>query len=434
MVAKLKITEKYFLYGWLDSEKLMHNIGKKVSKKLLYLTSVSAGQWWSRFTDGKMEQYCIIESDDRDIISACEWFALDYGFKVLGKKCFYNKTNNASKGDQSLVTKEMKQAVMDYFDGKLTPITNEAPFPLHVNILNKVIGGEYDIVNIPTFKLEQYGFLQVREERDNQAGIKAITESWMENPTQTMADMDPIAIVKTADGFKLINGNTRLGFASANKINELPAVIIDEEEFGSTEKERNQCYVLFGGFANAEDKVYRKPNTDGDLIHQMLSWLALEGISTQNILNDKLAKAAVTDLLKIHFKHHCPTMKKLIGVIGKMFTKLEEDEAEIAVQENLLTYSESELMKYKIHNYETKGIPAVVTTMSSVNEMKCIGYIRNRAHQFPEATKFALVLYYASKKEYHNERKEKNLEKVKQSIKRFGDQIVIDVLPAFAKK
>jgi hypothetical protein len=139
-------------------------------------------------------------------------------------------------------------------------------------------------------------------------------------------------------------------------------------------------------------------------------------------------------LLKIHFKHHCPTMKKLIGVIGKMFTKLEEDEAEIAVQENLLTYSESELMKYKIRNYETKGIPAVVTTMSSVNEMKCIGYIRNRAHQFPEATKFALVLYYASKKEYHNERKEKNLEKVKQSIKRFGDQIVIDVLPAFAKK
>ena len=168
--------------------------------------------------------------------------------------------------------------------------------------------------------------------------------------------------------------------------------------------------------------------------HQMLSWLALEGISTKDILDDKLARTSVTELLKINFKDSCRTMKKLTGVINKLFTKLESDEAEIAVQENLLTYSDSELMKYKTRKYETKGIPAVVTTMSSLRDMKCIGYIRNRAQQYPEATQFALVLYYSSKQEYHKERKEKHLEKVKESIKRFGDQIVIDILPAFNKK
>jgi hypothetical protein len=66
--------------------------------------------------------------------------------------------------------------------------------------------------------------------------------------------------------------------------------------------------------------------------------------------------------------------------------------------------------------------------------LECIGYIRNRAHQFPNATKFALVLYYKSKSQYQTERKEKWIEKLKMSIRRFNDPIVVDVLPAFAKK
>lgn len=433
-MSKLKVTDKYFLYGWLDAEKGMHNIGKKVSRKDTYISSISSGEWWSRFSDGKMTQYCIIESDDENVISACEWFALDYGINVCGKDAFYNKSNNASRGDQSLITNDMKKSIVDYFDGKLKPVDSGSKTPLHVNLMNKFENGEYPVVDIPVYELEQYGFLQVREEKANQAGIANIIDSWTENPEQVKKQIDPVIVVQQKDGRKLLNGNTRLGAATRCRgWNTLPVVIIDEKEFGSTKKQREQTQLLFGSVANAEDEVYRKTNTDADLIHQMLTWMALEGITASSIVDNKLAKDSVTELLKINFKNSCRTMRKLSGVITKLFNKIERDEAEITIQENLITYSDSELIKYKVRKYEKKGIPAVISTMASLKHFECIGYVRNRALQYPEADKFALVIYFKTKHEWEIERKEKRIDKLKQIIKRFNDNIVVDVLPAFSK-
>jgi hypothetical protein len=82
----MKHTDCFYLYAWLNKNPYTVNMGKKVSKKGTYVSSLSSMKFWNDFGGNKLEQYCIFESLDEAVVGAAEWWGLDYGIKVLGKE------------------------------------------------------------------------------------------------------------------------------------------------------------------------------------------------------------------------------------------------------------------------------------------------------------------------------------------------------------
>jgi hypothetical protein len=431
MASNLKISEKYYLYAFVDKIKII-NLGKKVSAKVDYISSATSLKFWSKLSSEGMDQYSIIESDNKEAISAAEWWALDYGMTVLGKDRFYNKVNNAHKGDQSLVTAEMKAQIVSFFEGRLQPIKDPTPINLGVNLINKAESGEYPIKKVPVFELDQYITHQVRAVKRNISKENDLVSSWNQNPSRVEKLVDPVIVCEMADGsFKLVNGHTRIGAASRCRgWNTLPAVFIKEEEFGDTPEEIETNLIQAGSYANREEEVTRAVNTEEDVLFQMNNMLAVNNIDIKLNSTRDYAKEFLTD----KFWHTIPNKKKLAGLIKRLFNQFDKSQADVTVQQNMITYTDSELRDYKYKTYESKGVYAIVSTFTNMDHFEAFGFVWHHIVDYKDAKELAMILHFRTKHEWLKEQSEGKAKQLKEVIARFNLPVTVDVLPSFKEE
>lgn len=428
----MKHTTNFFLYAWtgknLDSK---INLGKKVSNKTSYVSSASAMSFWNAYGADELNQYCIFESEDEEVISAAEWWALNYGMSILGKTKFYNILNNAHKGDQSLVTEEIKQKIVDFYEGKLTPESYDIKPSLGANIIDKIENGFYPVVELPVFELNEYQANQVRAVERNIDGENDIVLSYKTNPKQVLKDITPLLVVESADGTRRIgNGHTRIGAASRCKgWNKLPACIVSEKEFGETEVEIETNILLAGSYANRRSPVYTKPNTDEDLVFQMQNYMALNKMDPAL----ETARKYIREHLSSQFAASAGSKNKASGIVTKIFNKFDKEQIELSITKNMITYSDGELTDYCYQNYESKGVAVVRSTMSSMDHFNPIGYIFNHVAKFKTKPKnLAIVLHCRNKTEYVNEQSNNKVGQLRDVLKDYNmNFITIEVLPSF---
>ena len=396
----MKHTTRYFLYAWKKSKPVKINMGKKVSKKTTYISSASAREFWDDLGADKLKQYCIFESDDDAVVSAAEWWGLNYGMSILGKDKFYNKFNNAHKGDQSLVTEEIKAKIVDFYKGRLIAEDLEVEYSsLGSNIIDKVENGVYDIVNISVHELLQYAKNQARAVTRNIANEDEIVKSYTLSPKQVMRDITPMTILERKNGSReIVNGHTRLGAASRCKgWNEIPCCIVSEKEFGKTKQEIESNIILAGSYANRISPVTTQTNTDDDLVFQMEKWLEIEGLS----YTEETTHEYIRELLSNKFAPMAGSKHKASGIVTKIFNNLEKNKNELSINQNLITYTDSELSEYCYETYEKHGIAVVRSTISNLKHFGPVGFVFNhvcKMSNMPE--KLAVVLHCRSKNEY----------------------------------
>lgn len=427
----MKITDKIYLYAWEHPEKGKINIGKKVSSKDNYISSATSHEFWRDWSNNKLEQYCIFETEDEDQLSAAEWWALDYGIRTRGVENFYNVQNNAHRGDQSLVTPEIMKSIVDYFDGKLKPEIHDKPLSLAENIIHKVENGEYEIHQVPVFEIQEYTPNQVREVTRNVEGEDEIIKRYLEDPQRVKNSVSPMVVmVRDGNNPMIVNGHTRLAAASRCKgWDTLPVAFIDYSEFGETEDEIKKNLIIAGSYANRESYIYTKENTDEDLLMQMNNVLAIANID----IGVETARDYAKEYLMSEFGNIVASKSKLNGLIRKLFNKYDKEQANIEIQANLITYSDADLRKYSYDNYESKGIAAIKSTFAHMNHMQVLGHAFNHTLQYDKKPEeLAIILHYRTKHEYQKEQNDQRAAKLKKVIERYNLPVVVDVLPAFA--
>lgn len=427
----MKITENKFLYVWHNPETGMDNVGKKVSSKNNYVSSASSYKFWRDWSSNKLEQFCLVESDEEEVLSASEWWALDYGIKVRGIKKFYNVQNNAHRGDQSLVTPEIKARIVAYFNNELLPEPkNEESFSIAENIINKVEAGFYPVTQVPVFDIAEYQHNQVREVSRNVDNEDKIIQRYIENPQRVKDSVTPMTVMVSKNGNKtIVNGHTRLGAAMrCTGWNTLPVVFVQESEFGETQKEINQNVILAGSYANREQFISVQENKDEDILMQMTNLLAIEGID----ISLETAREYAREFLITKLSNTVPSRSKLVGLTKRLFNNFDKTQANLEVQANLKTYSDSDLRKYCYEKYESKGIAAIVSTFTNMTNMQALGFVFNHTLQFNKApAKLAIVLHFRTKHEYQKEQSEKRAAALQKIIKNYKLPVVVDVLKAF---
>lgn len=427
----MKHTNRFYLYAWMNTNAPHQvNLGKKVSSKETYVSSASSSAFWNAYGRGDLMQYCIFESEEEATVSASEWWALDYGMGVYGKEKFYNYLNNAHKGDQSLVTPEIKQKIVDFYENRLTPEADVEKVSLGKNIINKVESGAYEIVNIPVFELEEYVRKQARSVTRNVDGEDEIVRAYNENPKLVLREITPMTICECADGTrKIVNGHTRLGAAARCKgWNTLPVCIVKEEEFGETKVEIETNILIAGSYANRRSRVYSKENTDEDLVFQIESFIALQGLD----ISHETARPYIREMLVTEFGDSAGSNNKASGVVTKIFNKFDKDQINISITSNLKTYSDSDLKTYCFKKYESKGIAVIRTTMNNLGHFEGLGYVFHHVSHMDKMPKdLAIVVHARTKQEYATEQKADKIGALKRVIAFYNLPITVDVLPSF---
>lgn len=423
-------TTNFYLYAWLKPEPYTVNMGKKVSKNTSYVSSASSAGFWNDFGKGELQQYCIFESEDEAVVSAAEWWGLDYGMKVLGKGKFYNKVNNAHKGDQSLVTEEIKQKIVDFYEGKLKPETDSEFFCLGINIIDKVENGFYPVVQFPVYKLVEMQRNQARAVEQNLSVEGKIVIAYRDDPKQVMRDITPATLVRRKDGsLEIVNGHTRIGAASKCKgWNEIPVCIVDESDFGETEQDIASNIVMAGSYANRRSPVVAESNSDDDIMFQMENYLVIQELDA----SVETAQPYIRELLTNLFAKSAGGRRAASGVVTKIFNKYVKQKNEMSITKNMIVYSDSELRKYCFDKYEKKGIAAVHSTMSSMAHFDPLGFIFHHAsHMSNLPKKLAIVLHSRTKDEYVKGQAAGKVAAMQKIIDGYKLPITIDVLPAF---
>ena len=425
----MKHTDRFYLYAWLKSDPYTVNMGKKVSRKGTYVSSASAMKFWNDFGATKLEQYCIFESDDEAVVSAAEWWGLDYGMKVLGKDKFYNKVNNAHKGDQSLVTTEIKNKIVDFYNGKLKPETDAYTFSVGKNIIDRVENGYYPIIQYPVYKLIELQRNQARAIEQNVVVEQEIVTAYNTDPTQVLRDVTPATLIKRKDGsLELVNGHTRIGAASKCRgWNEMPVCIVEESDFGDTELDIASNVLIAGSYANRRSPIITAVNSDDDLQFQMQNYLALHKIDIKH----KTAREYIRDLLTNVFAESAGSKSKASGAVTSLYKQFDKEQNELSISKNMKVYSDSELKKYCFDKYESNGISAVHSTMSSMKHFNPLGFIFNHSLQSDMPDQLAIVLHCRSKDEYVTAQSSNRVADMKKVIERYKLPIMIDVLPSF---
>ena len=424
-------TDRCYVYAWLQREKAMTNIGKKISRKESYISSIASSTFWKDITTGEMEQFLLWEGDDPEVAGATEWWAMDYGMKTIGKKHFYNRQNNAHRGNQDLVTPEIKARVVAFFEGKLLP--EKVPsktYSLAENIILAVENGGYPIVKLPVYEIAEYESAQARAVQSNIKGEDDIVRSFEIDAKRVLDSVTPMTICERPDGTRVIvNGHTRLGAAQRCKgWNTMPVCIVKEEEFGDNEIDIKSNINQAGSFANRRAFVTTTENKDDDLVFQMEKEIAIREFDLSNELGLKAIREHLTDM----FEHAASNRYAAAGMVTKVFNKFKENQNELALTGNLLTYNDTYLIAHCYKNYESKGIPVVKGTVSQVNHMHIWGHIWNHIKKAKVAPKqMAIVLHYRSKSEFLTELKEKRIDDLKHIIKLSGFNVTVEVLPAF---
>lgn len=426
----MKHTTRFYLYAWLKPQPYTVNMGKKVSQKTSYVSSASSQEFWNDFGNAKLEQYCIFESDDEAVVSASEWWGLDYGMKVLGKNKFYNKVNNAHRGDQSLVTEEIKQKIVDFYEGKLKPETNTDKFSLGRNIIDKVENGFYPIIQYPVYKLIELQRNQARAIEQNVTTEDEIVRAYNDSPEQVLRDITPATLVKRPDGsFEIVNGHTRIGAASKCRgWNEIPVCIVEESDFGDTEKDIATNILLAGSYANRRSPVIIKENSDEDLMFQMENYLVIQEMDA----SVETAQEYIREVLTAEFTKSAGFKRVASGIVTKIFNKYEKQKNEMSITKNMIVYSDSELRDYCYQKYEKRGISAVHSTMSSMTYFDPLGFVFHHAsHMNTLPKKLAIILHCRTKDEYVKGQAAGKVAAMQRIIDGYNLPLVIDVLPSF---
>ncbi len=423
----MKHTDHFYLYAWLKQDPYTVNMGKKVSRKNTYVSSVSSIKFWNDYP--KLEQYCIFESDDEAIVSAAEWWGLDYGMKVKGKDKFYNKVNNAHKGDQSLVTKKIKKKIADFYDGELKPETDAYTFSVGKNIIDRVENGYYPIIQYPVFRLVELQRNQARAIAQNVVAEQEIVTAYNTDPKQVLRDITPATLIKRKDGsLELVNGHTRIGAASKCRgWNQMPVCIVEESDFGDTELDIDSNVLIAGSYANRRSPIITAVNSDEDLQFQMQKYLALHKLDIKH----KTAREYIRNELTDVFAESAGSKSKASGAVTSLYKQIDKEQNELSISKNMTVYSDSELTKYCFDKYESKGISAVHSTMSSMKHFHPIAYTLNHSLQSGMPDRLAIVLHCRSKDEYVTAQSSNRVADMKKVIQRYGLPITIDVLPSF---
>ena len=104
-----------YVYKDVDTSKL--NIGFKSPNgedKLTYITSCESPEFWERYSKGMLERSILFVGSETKA-KAAEWFAMDQGFK-MGLP-FFNSRNNAHKIDETILSTQEKQTIIDFLRG-----------------------------------------------------------------------------------------------------------------------------------------------------------------------------------------------------------------------------------------------------------------------------------------------------------------------------
>lgn len=425
-----------YVYKDVDTSKL--NIGFKSPNgedKLTYITSCESPEFWERYSKGMLERSILFVGSEAKA-KAAEWFAMDQGFK-LGLP-FFNSRNNAHKVDESILTIQEKQVIIDFLrgDGNGIEMGSEDAIQAEKNReIVTTIGnniehrtGYYKEMEVSVSEVYRYKRLQVREELVNHSTVSKIRQRLLEDPKLARKTFLPIAVVVSKDGTKtVVNGNTRLEAASKTPgWNEVPVVYINETEFGSTEKIRQKNYSQFGLYMNRESFEIRVHNSKADLKRNIINFLAEEKIDLSKAIHVDRAR----QLVYMNFDYACGSKQQLNGILQSILTDFEKNQAELTYQDNLITYDEKFFTNYSWDKYKRNGMSVVHVTVGESANAKPIGYIC-RVMKSQESTKGAVILHYTSKQEIAAEEKNKWIQDLKDTIKYMNLQIVVDVLPPF---
>jgi len=426
----MKHTDRFYLYAWLNLQPYTVNMGKKVSKKTSYVSSIESQKFWNDYHKLKLEQYCIFESDDEAVVSAAEWWGLDYGMKVLGKDKFYNKANNAHRGDQSLVTEKIKNKIIDFYEGKLKPEKDIDTFSLGRNIIDKVENGFYPVIQYPVYQLVELQYNQARAIKQNVTTEDEIVRAYIDSPQQVLRDITPATLVKRPDGsLEIVDGHTRIGAASkCCGWSEMPVCIVPESDFGDTEKDIATNILIAGSYANRRSPVITKENTDEDLFFQMENYLAIQKMDA----SVETAQESIREILTEEFAMSAGSKRAVSGIITQIFNKYEKQKNEMSITKNMIVYSNQYLHKYCARKYDAHGIPAVHSTMSSMEHFNPLGFILHKAsHMSTLPKKLAIVLHCRTKDEYVKGQAAGKVAAMQKIIDGYNLPVMIEVLPSF---
>lgn len=429
-----------FVYADQDIETNELYVGFKSDKgsdKLTYISSCESSKYWSRRQEGKLERSILFIGSEIKA-KVAEWFALDQGFK-MGLP-FFNSKNNAHRIDDSILSVPEKQIIIDFLRGEGKGIENgsvdASESQKNREIVMSIAGriesrdGYYKEMLLPVSEVSKYERYQVREELVNYSTVSKLRQRLLENPKEAKEMFLPITVVVKRDGTKMVvNGNTRL--ATAIKTagwDEVPVIFVNESEFGSTNKIRENNYRLFGLYMNREPLELRVYNSQKDLKRNVVNFLVEEKID--------LSKPAHVDrarqLVYMNFGYVCGSKQQLNGVINSIICDFEKTQAELTYQENLISYSEGFLSIYCWDNYRSKDISAVYSRVSETANAKPLAYIC-RVMARERNKKGAIVLYYTSKQEIAKEQKDGWILDLIKTIEYMNLPIIVDVLPQFNK-
>jgi len=427
-------TNSSYLYAWYDEEFDKFNIGSKTpdgESKESYITSLKDPAWWDRHSWGKHKQY-ILAIDSADVIKSLEWFALDYGITTYPDR-FYNKKNNAHRGDQSIASLDLKNFVVDFIEGKNKGIQLESTDKTNLELIKRLV---HDIESRKVYTehmlaislVDSFARNQVREQMINQKAVGEIRTAMSEDPEGARNSLAPVIIVVLEDGsYMIIDGNTRLEAAKGVRgWTEIPVVFINYTAFGENEKVRKSNYTDFGLYANRESFVVKSPNTDGDLKRRINNIVVDNGLDLTNAIHVDRARSIVFD--KLH--GIIPSKKKLIGLFNSFMKDFHRAQAELTYQDNLVSYTESFFKSYCWENYGTHGIATVHIRVPETANARGIGYILRVMRRYG-VKKGAIILHYTTKAEIYNEQQENWIGDLKETIEFMKLPITVDLLPPF---
>ncbi len=431
-------SKKCYVYGFRNIENGMMNIGYKSPKtdKLDYISSISNPQFWEDYHTGKVEQYLLFEGDarDDDLAQTLEWFGLEYGMS-WNKSKFYNKSNNAHCVNESLMTENQKQLIVEWIEGRSDGIQPSDRFALDKNLVKntkeKIISGFFKIKLVDTKEVEAYDRNQIRVEKYDANHVKKIRSRFMQHAKDAWDWFmsDPIVVVVSRRNNKpyymVLDGNSRLE-AVTKILKQVPVVYINETEFGAEDKIRQNNYDLFGVLANKEAFVVKKSNTDSDIKRTINNFLVREGID----LSDPLQVDAARELIYERFADVVEDKTKLNGIFRSILHDFATQQNALKYQSNLITYDENFLTSYKIKKYDLKGVASIHATVSKAEHATALAYCLRRMKNM-DKKKGAIVLYYKNKNELATEEQEKWIPDMQETINFLNLDIVIDVLPAF---
>lgn len=432
-------SKKCYVYGFRNIENGMMNIGYKSPKtdRLDYISSISNPQFWEDYYKGKVEKFLLFEGNafQDDLAQTIEWFGLDYGMS-WDKSKFYNKSNNAHCVDESLLTDEQKQLVVDWIEGRSSGLKASDRFAedkTTVTAIHDAIkGGFYKVVLECVKVVRSYKRNQIRVEQIDPNHVRKIKSRFDQNPKDAWDWLmkDPVIVVVSRVKNKIVhtilNGNNRLEAVSKTALKEIPVVYINETEFGSDEETRLSNYDLFGLLENKEDFIVRKTNSDNDIKKNINNFLVREGID----LSDPLAVESARELIYERFSLITEDKKKLNGLFRSILNDFTTQQNALKYQDNMIAYDDQWLNNYKVKKYELKGTAAIHATASKAEHAVALGYIVHRMYNVNKK-KGAIVLYFKNKNELAIEDQEKYIDKLRDMINYMQLDITIDVLPAF---